>query len=653
MAEAHRDEIAKLEALYASNPGGRVFTHLAEAYRKAGEADRAREILAEGMKKHPDSASAFVVLGRVLTDRGDVEEGFDAFHRALELDTGNLVALRWCGDLAMRIGRVDDALGFYRELMARDPSDDNLRERVEVIEADRGAAMSGSVTPTAPQPNAVPEARAYDAPTLEPPVHETPASEPDYGDITGDFSISHDDYDPSGLPGDLAAFAGQQIEERTGKEWTPQENAEEAARQAEDDALFSLDSEDGLFDLPMETEFGMDASVDAGDAAFEGLEPDAGIDLDGALDFSGTMDLEDTAPVRADEEPADLDGFVLSSADTAEADVEIGGFGDAIGGEPTEIAGSMPDVTGDGGATPSQQDTSVDEGFDAVPAGAIATPVTETMAELYRNQGFPDRAADVYRQLIRERGGDARLEEKLAEIEGAMAPAAAPDTAESHVSTEDELVFEQDSSGEMWLRDAESPWTAEEPGGADHTSPYAMPAEPDDQAADAPPIASYLKSLLQWRPTGAEPEEILVLDNAVADEAAVENATDLPWLSEPAPSSLALQAERESGAPAGEEMAAPAAGAAPAEAMPWESTPSAPAAPSMEERMPWEAAPVVEPPAAAAASNEEAMPWETAPAAELPAPEASVASSGTGSEGEVEDDEDLEVFRSWLQSLKK
>src|SRR4051812_22946311 len=148
MAESSREEIAKLEALYASNPEGRVFTHLAEAYRKNGELGRARQTLDDGMKKHPDSASAYVVLGRVLSDAGDTNAGLDAFRRALDLDTGNLVALRWCGDLAMRAGLIDDALGYYHELMARDPSDDNLRERVSIIENDRAAAMSGGAGTT-------------------------------------------------------------------------------------------------------------------------------------------------------------------------------------------------------------------------------------------------------------------------------------------------------------------------------------------------------------------------------------------------------------------------------------------------------------------------------------------------------------------------
>jgi tetratricopeptide (TPR) repeat protein len=60
--------------------------------------------------------------------------------------------------------------------------------------------------------------------------------------------------------------------------------------------------------------------------------------------------------------------------------------------------------------------------------------VTETIAELYARQGLHDRAAEVYRELIRRRGGDAHLEERLAELERAgsksepegAAPAAEP-----------------------------------------------------------------------------------------------------------------------------------------------------------------------------------------------------------------------------------
>src|SRR5690606_10148713 len=42
---------------------------------------------------------------------------------------------------------------------------------------------------------------------------------------------------------------------------------------------------------------------------------------------------------------------------------------------------------------------------------------TETLAELYTRQGFFDRAARVYRELIRRRGSAPGLQEKLARVE--------------------------------------------------------------------------------------------------------------------------------------------------------------------------------------------------------------------------------------------
>ncbi|HEX6308881.1 MAG TPA: tetratricopeptide repeat protein [Longimicrobiales bacterium] len=149
MAESHREEIAKLEALYAGNPGGRVFVHLAEAYRKAGEHERARRILEEGLARHADSASGFVVLGRVLADMQIGAEAETAFRRVLELDGGNLVALRWLGDLAREAGRNAEASAYYRELLVRNPSNEEVRDLVEIVEREVGGAAQVHAAPPA------------------------------------------------------------------------------------------------------------------------------------------------------------------------------------------------------------------------------------------------------------------------------------------------------------------------------------------------------------------------------------------------------------------------------------------------------------------------------------------------------------------------
>ena len=57
------------------------------------------------------------------------------------------------------------------------------------------------------------------------------------------------------------------------------------------------------------------------------------------------------------------------------------------------------------------------ENPDSDPYSDTGSPViTETIAELYTRQGFYDRAADVYRELIRRRGNDPALEERLRQV---------------------------------------------------------------------------------------------------------------------------------------------------------------------------------------------------------------------------------------------
>ena len=66
---AYTSEIEKLEKRWAENPKGRNFAPLADAYRKAGELDRAIELCKSGLERHPDYVSAHIVYGRCLVDQ--------------------------------------------------------------------------------------------------------------------------------------------------------------------------------------------------------------------------------------------------------------------------------------------------------------------------------------------------------------------------------------------------------------------------------------------------------------------------------------------------------------------------------------------------------------------------------------------------------
>jgi len=135
MAQVHRDEIAQLEALHSASPDGRVFVHLAEAYRRAGERTRALEVLTTGLRRHEDYPSAHIVLGRVYRDDADYDSAIAAYRRAAELDGGNGEALRALGELLSARGRVDEAAEYLREAYRIDPEDEDLARLHADVEA--------------------------------------------------------------------------------------------------------------------------------------------------------------------------------------------------------------------------------------------------------------------------------------------------------------------------------------------------------------------------------------------------------------------------------------------------------------------------------------------------------------------------------------
>ncbi|HSH46006.1 MAG TPA: tetratricopeptide repeat protein, partial [Longimicrobiales bacterium] len=164
MSDAQRAEIAKLEALHAEHPQGRIFTHLAEAYRKAAELERAKAVLREGLERHPDYSSAHVVMARVLLDGGERGEAAAEFRRVLELDSHNLVALRALGDMAREDGRTFEAVDYYERLIEVEPADEEVHDLLaslrEAPAQDVAPAAHASVPHAPPEEGVAAEAEA-------------------------------------------------------------------------------------------------------------------------------------------------------------------------------------------------------------------------------------------------------------------------------------------------------------------------------------------------------------------------------------------------------------------------------------------------------------------------------------------------------------
>jgi nicotinate-nucleotide--dimethylbenzimidazole phosphoribosyltransferase len=154
-----------------------------------------------------------------------------------------------------------------------------------------------------------------------------------------------------------------------------------------------------------------------------------------ALDF-GSVDLAEGAGTSP-EEPA---------AAQQEESVSPASQGEPAAAPQEEPAAAAPE------SAPADAWGAIDDGQDGVDAGAVepleleefyggpaGVPaahgdehdehgepeevVTETIAELYARQGFPDRAAGVYRELIARRGEEPALVRRLQELEAQLSTA--------------------------------------------------------------------------------------------------------------------------------------------------------------------------------------------------------------------------------------
>ena len=622
MPESSREEIAKLEALYANNPEGRVFTHLAEAYRKAGELDRARSILEQGLTRHAGYASAHVVLGRVLMDQQNTAEAGDAFRRVLNLDPHNLVALRSLGELARSAGRSTEALGYFEELRHQDPNNEEIAAIIEELKQAPAApveetpveetAAPGASQPEEPMPESAPEVESAPVAEAEPLEHET------FGNLDLGWSPAEEEAEEIGLPGDLGSLTGFGAET-------------EAPAEAETPILPTFS--DPAAELP----------------PLEELPP-----LDELPQLEELQPLEE---LPAFEELPPLESELSSVEEISEAE------------ELPPLAGLPPlEEEEQAPATTSQEEPVFEQPAfeetvqDAAVEGEV---VTETIAELYTAQGLHDRAASVYRTLLQQRPDDSTLAARLRESEDAARAGA--------------LEQEQREEAEPWIAGGAV-------AAASVPTPYAWSEAAGDAEADSgAPISSYFARLLSWRPAGPAPTDearvVIAAEPPAVEEPAAPSAFEEPLIEKsnefvpPEPGEFLLDepvaAENFYDVPlpepepepapitqtavAPEAPPAPPTGPAPTgDLMPWEEpAPPAPEAQAAPEFTPPPATAGSEAKTADAAFDEWFGPSEPTP----PAPPAATSAPETGAaqgEGEAEsDDDDLEMFRSWLQSLKK
>ena len=402
---AYTSEIEKLERRWAENPKGRNFAPLADAYRKAGELDRAIELCTAGLKLHPDYVSAHIVFARCLMDQKNDAGASDVFRKVLALDPENVLALKILAELAERGGRFDETVDWLTRLLAADPMNGDAAESLARAKGKAAQAGGGGAKAPASEPAFTPAAKASVPPGPTPAPAPPPAPPPlrPHADLVVEHAseapVAPDVSTQSPASGietfdgtitfDSAAHRaaradGLEVQEEV--ELKPQELVVEG--------LARTQFESGQFTSPAAP------------------EPDDALPM---VDLPLIMPDDVSAATQAPSPPPPPRSAAPLHAHPVPPPVPPA---------PPPPPAAHPAAVALGGAD--------DDGAADTAALSRAEPVlTETMAELYLRQGHQEDALRVYQALLAQRPEDARLRARVNRLLAGDAADASRATGES------------------------------------------------------------------------------------------------------------------------------------------------------------------------------------------------------------------------------
>jgi tetratricopeptide (TPR) repeat protein len=386
---------------FAENPR-RVFARLANEYRKSGDLDVAIEICRAHVPLQPTYISGYIVLGQALFESKQLDEARSTFETALTLDPENLIALRQLGDIARVDGDVDAARGWYHKLLEVDPQNDDIAAQLEELDApasSSGAASGAQVG--APATAAAPVSWSDihpDSPTV------TPLSAQAMQPARPRFTIG---VIPENLPAASEPAAREPeppLPKRSGSLGLPEyvggfdrhSPTPPTASPAVPVPQAMPESDEDSGELAM---------TDIGD-----LAPDEMEELDADLPPLRTTSEHAVAPATAAELAALFAGPELETPKhvDGESSSEAASAGAARDGDPTFEEGPYDPTIG------RMLDLSGRTSTNALLPDLM---MTESGAELLREQGHVDQAIYVYRHLAAKNPDDTSYAERIAALE--------------------------------------------------------------------------------------------------------------------------------------------------------------------------------------------------------------------------------------------
>ncbi|MEW6686506.1 MAG: tetratricopeptide repeat protein [Candidatus Edwardsbacteria bacterium] len=128
-----RPEIEALTEEYVANPKSRVFALLADAYRKGNMLEEAIEVCKKGLETHPNYATAHLVLARCYYEKRMLSLAREEFEKTLKFDPQNLVALKLLAEVYLSQGMKEEAVKRYQMVLDLNPAEPEVKEKLETL----------------------------------------------------------------------------------------------------------------------------------------------------------------------------------------------------------------------------------------------------------------------------------------------------------------------------------------------------------------------------------------------------------------------------------------------------------------------------------------------------------------------------------------
>ena len=401
-------------------PGSRLFGQLAEELRKDGELTEAIRVARTGLAAHPNYPSARMTLGRALFDSGELAAARGELEHVLRGAPDNILASRMLAECLEGLGDFGAALLQFRAALRLAPGDRQAEVQIKALEqrlAGGGGARPGPAS--APPSPAASQARVA-FPRLPVAVASPPSG------ARSPISVAPQAASRSSASSDPPADFDDVFE--TAPSW---QRRPTASARPEGEAILLLENEAPAlpgsplvslgpaappapvearrFDPPL-------PSVVAAPGPEAALPPPRPEALAHAAPTPGSSAL--LAPSAAAVAP--LVAEPSAPASVGERTAEFAAF---------SVILPPPEATPEPSFLPPVAPAAAEEPAPALTAGAsveahpeAAALSTSTLAELYFDQGFPDKSVQVYEELLEREPQNGRARARLIEIKAMSRP---------------------------------------------------------------------------------------------------------------------------------------------------------------------------------------------------------------------------------------